>query len=362
MSEPADSANAASPPRRRRTRPTVGATTQRDVAQRANVDPSVVSRIVNNEPSLSVSDATRSRVLEVIEELKYRPNMMARGLATARTWTIGLLLPDIANPAYSSLVDGAREQAEAANYVVVIGSAKDGTAAESAFAHLLGRGRVDGLIFASATIDDAFIASLAAGPAPLVVVNRRVRGVPASVTVDDARASMDAVRHLMDLGHRHLGHVAGPTTVDTGVRRLEGFMEATRDLSDIVAHVRHTEGWDAGAGYRTTLELLRSEPTITGLYVVNVLAAVGALRAAAELGRQVPDDLSVVAYQDYPLAEYLSPPLTTIAMPFSEAGAAAVDLVIEQLEGQPARSVMIATPPRLVVRQSTAPPSSARVD
>jgi LacI family transcriptional regulator len=331
------------------------AATQRDVAELARVDPSVVSRVINNDPVLKISVATRKRVLASIERLNYLPNIMARGLATARTWTMGMLLPSIANPAYAELASGARARAEAAGYVMVIGTAQDGTAAEAAFAELLSRGRVDGLIVASATVDDSFIARLARGPAPLVVINRRVPGVKATVSVDEVRASQEAVRYLVSLGHRTITHVAGPAGISTALQRQNGFTSEIARTPGVVGYVKHCDAWDAAAGYRATRELLQERPEVTGIYVVNLLAAVGALRAAKELGLRVPEDVSLLAYQDYSLAEYLDPPLTTIAMAFSEAGAAAVELLLESLAGKPARSIMITTPPRLIVRESTGP-------
>ena len=329
--------------------------TLRDVAELAHVDPSIVSRVTNRDPGLKISPETRKRVLAAVDHLRYQPNMMARGLATSKMWTLGILLPSIANPAYAEMASGARARCEAAGYVMVIGTAQDGAAPEMRFAELLSRGRVDGLIVASATVTDAFIRTLAQGPAPVVVINRRVPGLDATVAIDEARASRDAVRYLASLGHVEIAHIAGPAGVSTALERMNGFTREIANLGGLVGHVEHCEAWDSASGYRATLELLRKAPPVTALYVVNLLAAAGALRAAREMGRRVPDDLSVLAYQDYSLAEFLDPPLSTLAVPYAEAGSVAVDLLLERMSGQPPRSVTLETAPRLIIRASTGP-------
>jgi DNA-binding LacI/PurR family transcriptional regulator len=331
------------------------APTLRDVAELARVDPSVVSRVINRDPALKISAETRDRILVAADRLRYQPNMMARGLAMSKTWTLGMLLPSIANPAYAEMASGARSRCETAGYVMVIGTAQDGAAPEMRFAELLSRGRVDGLIVASATVSDEFIGRLAQGPAPVVVINRHVPGLAATVAIDEARASRDAVRYLASLGHREVAHIAGPAGVSTALERLNGFRREVAQTDGMTGYVQHCEAWDAASGYRATLELLRREPRVTALYVVNLLAAVGALRASREVGRAVPEDLSVLAYQDYSLAEFTDPPLSTLAVPYAEAGSVAVDLVLERMSGQPARSVVIATAPDLIVRGSTGP-------
>jgi LacI family transcriptional regulator len=339
-------------------RATDRAATLRDVAVLARVDPSVVSRVINRDPALKISPETRARVLVAIDGLRYQPNMMARGLATSKTWTLGMLLPSIANPAYAEMASGARARCEAAGYVMVIGTAQDGAAPEMRFAELLSRGRVDGLIVASATVSDEFIRTLAQGRAPVAVINRRVAGLDATVAIDEARASREAVRYLASLGHTRIAHVAGPAGVSTALERLNGFLGEV-DALGLFGRVQHCDAWDAAAGYRATLELLRDEPDVTAIYVVNLLAAAGALRAAKEMARTVPRDLSVLAYQDYSLAEFLEPPLSTLAVPYAEAGSVAVDLLLERMAGGPARSVVLTTAPRLIVRASTAPPQMA---
>jgi LacI family transcriptional regulator len=330
--------------------------TLRDVAMLANVDPSVVSRVVNDDPRLSISPETRARVLAGVEKLGYRPNVMARGLRLAQTWTIGFILPDLANPVYGRIVEGAQARAQEAGYVLVLGSPLGGKTIDSSFVRLVGQRRFDGLLVASAMLDDAAIRALADGPAPLVVVNRRVQGVPSSVVVDDAAGGRLATEHLLDLGHVHLAHVGGPINLDTSVRRRRGFETAVRSRRLRKPLVVAGKGYDAGAGYEATSHLLAEHPHVTGVFAANVMIAIGAIHAARERGLAVPRDLSVVALHDFPLAAYTEPPLTTVEMPLVELGAAAFEALMARIEGQAVRSTMLSEPPRLIVRSSTAAP------
>jgi len=324
------------------------------------VDPSVVSRVVNSDAALNITDQTRERILTALAELDYRPNLFARGLRMARTWTIGFLLPDLTNPAYGPLVEGARATAEAAGYVIVLGSAQDGTVAESSFARLLSRGRVDGLIIASATAHEDFFRDLATGPSPIVVVNRQVEGIDSCVVLQDAWGARLATEHLIGLGHQNIAHIAGPPAIDTTVRRLEGFRSVVAEHPGIEATVVHASAWDAAAGYRATEQLLAVAPATTAIYAVNVMIAIGVMRALHSSGRRIPEDVSIIGFHDYPLAAYLQPPLTTVSMPFREAGSAAVELLLDLLSGGPPSGRVIETPPHLVLRQSTATPPLAR--
>lgn len=329
--------------------------TLRDVAALAGVDPSVVSRVVNDDPRLSISPGTRERVLAGIEQLGYRPNVTARGLRLARTWTIGFLLPDLTNPVYGQIVEGAQARAREAGYVIVLGSALAGQAVDPSFVGLLAQGRFDGLLVASATLGDAEIRELAAGPAPIVVVNRRVEGVESSVIVDDNAGGRLATEHLLDLGHRRLAHITGPLNVDTAIRRREGFEAAVERRLIRGSVVVAGEAYDAAAGFQAATRLLVEHPDVTGIFAANVLVAIGAIRAAGEQGRPVPASLSVVALHDFPLAAYTEPPLTTVAMPLAELGAAAADLLLARIDGRPARMRTLTTAPRLIVRRSTGP-------
>jgi LacI family transcriptional regulator len=328
--------------------------TLREVAAVAGVDPSAVSRVVNNDPRLMVSDATRQRILSTVEELGYRPSLSARGLKSSKSWTIGFVLPNLANPMYEPIVRGIEMGADNRGYGIVLGSQIEGRSART-FAHLLQEGRVDGLLVASSTLQDDFIREIVErGPGPVIPVNRRVEGVVSSVIVDDEGASRKAVKYLLSLGHRTIGGIFGPSEFDTAVRRKKGFDEAIEQEGAQSVEVIRSD-WSAQEGYLGALQILEQRPEVTAIYASTLLMGIGTLRAAAEMNRPIPSSLSVICLHDSSLAEYLVPPLTTVRLPMEELGVLAVDLLIERADGGPQRAVVIEGDGQIIIRSSTGP-------
>lgn len=329
--------------------------TLRDVANWAGVHPSLVSRVVNDDPKALASAATRKRIMDAVRELGYRPHFAARGLRMSRSLTIGLLVPDLSNPIYPAIVHGVERGAQSQGYGVIVGSHPEGSQQET-FNMLLEQGRVDALIVASGLVNDKFIRHLAEiDTAPVVSVNRRVRGVRASVTVDDSAGALAAVNHLANLGHRRITGIFGPTSFDTARRRLAGYEVALADRG-LTPDVILRESWGMRAGYEGGLELLARKRRSTAVFAPTLSMGIGVLRAAFEIGAQVPTELSVIALHDSELAEYLAPPLTTVAMPVEEMGIRAAELAIGLLEGGRAQHVMLDQTPHIVERSTTAPP------
>lgn len=331
--------------------------TLKEVAAFVGVDPSAVSRAVNNDPGLSVSSETRERILAAVEKLGYRPNVGARGLRMSRSWTVGFILPSLSNPMYESITRGVESAAERHGYNVVIGSQIEGRSTV-AFTRLLQEGRVDGLLVASGSLEDQFIRKIAEdGPGPVITVNRRVQGVLSSVVVDDERASATAAKFLEGLGHKRIGGIFGPARIDTAIRRRRGFVTAANK-----ARLRVTcadwDSWSAQDGYLGTLQILESAPDVTAIYASTLLMGIGALRAAAEVGRNVPTDLSVLCLHDSHIAEFLNPPLTAIRLPTERLGAAAVEMLIERLNGESPRAVVIGGAGEIIQRGSTGRPGN----
>ena len=328
--------------------------TLRDVAALAGVDPSAVSRVVNNDRRLSVSEATRKRILATVEELGYRPNLGARGLRTSKTWTIGFVLPSLSNPMYEPIVRGVAMAADERGYGIVLGSQIEGRSAKT-FAGLLQEGRVDGLLVASGTLHDDFIREIVEhGPGPVIPVNRRVEGVLSSVVVDDEGASRKAVEYLHGLGHQVIGGIFGPSEIDTAVRRKNGFAGAI-GRAGLRSVAIDRPGWSAEDGYLGARQILSEHPAVTAIYASTLLMGIGALRASAEEGRPMPSSLSVICLHDSHLAEYLVPPLSAVRLPTEELGMAAVDLLIERFEGGPERAILIEGDGEIVERASTGP-------
>jgi LacI family transcriptional regulator len=325
-----------------------------DVAQSAGVSKSIASRVLNGDPTLLVRPETRERVIKAARELDYRPHAAARGLKRAETGALGLLVPPLTNPVYVRIIRAAFERALERDFVVLLVEDVDAAQAERSASRLFQAGRVDGLMVASARPGHPVIRSLSEHGMPHVFVNRGVAESGRNVVVDEARASAAALEHLSTLGHRRIGHVAGPHELDTARRRTAGFVEAA------AAHgldVEVAEGdFGESGGAAAARELLERRPDLTALYTSTLSQAVGVYHTAWELGLEVPADLSLVGYDDMPLAEYLRPPLTTVRTPLAELGAAAVDALLDQLLGGEPRDVVVETAPEVVVRASTAEP------
>jgi LacI family transcriptional regulator len=242
---------------------------------------------------------------------------------------------------YPSIVRGVEGGAQELGYGVIIGSHPEGSQQET-FNLLLEQSRVDALIVASGLVNDKFVRHLAEiDGAPVISVNRRVRGVRASVTVDDAAGARTAVDHLADLGHTCIGGVFGPTSID---HRSLTSLESVRD------------SWGMRSGYEGGLDLLSQRRRPSAIFAPSLSMGIGVLRAALEVRASVPRELSVIALHDSELAEYLAPPLTTVAMPTEEMGRRASELAVGLIEGGRPQHVMLDHPPMLVRRSTTAEP------
>jgi LacI family transcriptional regulator len=327
-----------------------------DVAQLAGVDKAVVSRVVNADPLLAIRPETRARVEAAIKELDYRPNVAARTLRTARTGTIGLFIPDFANPVYAEIITGAESAALAHGQLLVTASSSVTRHRAQTYLDLLGQGRVDGLLLAGDPVSPREKEALDAFGLPYLFLNRRDPGVDRYVVLDDVRAAAMAVTRLLDLGHTRIAHIAGPASADTAARRLAGYEQALRSRglpveTDLVVTADYTPQGGADAVRR----LLATGVRPSAVFVANVASAIGVLRALQDAGLAVPRDVSVVAVHDLPLAAHLAPPLTTVRMPLRELGARAIELL---LSADPSAAIteVVASPIELVERESTAPP------
>jgi DNA-binding LacI/PurR family transcriptional regulator len=330
-----------------------------DVAAGAGVTKSTASRVLNGDATLSIRAETRQRIAQVARDLGYQPHAGARALALHQTRALALLIPDLTNLTYARIIRGAFQRAKARGYVLLIAEDDGDLTTDESFADLVRAQRVDGLIVASARPGDPISTLLSDHQVPHVFVNRAIPGSGRNVTMDNAAASRIAVEHLVELGHRRVGHVAGHASIVPARERETEFRRACGDSGLAEYPVRRSE-FSAKGGYRATKQLLREHPDLTALYVSTFTQAIGTLKAARDSGRQVPDQLSVVTYDDLAQADYVDPPLTTVAMPLVELGAASVDALVDQLAGKPPSDVVVPTGPALIRRASTAPaPPSA---
>jgi LacI family transcriptional regulator len=333
--------------------------TIRDVARLAEVHPGTVSRALNEQTRSLVNEETAARVLRAANELGYRPNPIARGLKTNRSYTIGVVIPDLLNPIFPPIVRGIEDQLADAGYTPLIVNTDNDPERERSHMEAMRARQVDGLIAATARLDVELLRETAAGGTPLVLVNRSLEdgSVPA-VTVDDRQGIALAVEHVAKLGHRQIGHVAGPQNVSTGHRRYLGFREAMEDVGLPVTpeHVSFAEAFTESEGARACRQVLAHEPAVTAIVAANDRLAIGCYDALEAHGLSCPDDVSIVGFNDMPFIDRLRPPLTSVRIPQREIGSVAAELLIEQLTdgGGPVREILLE--PTLIVRASTAPP------
>ena len=338
----------------RRARPSAMA----DVAARAGVSHQTVSRVINGHPY--VAAATRERVEQAIAELGYRPNSAARALVTGSTRTIGLIISNIDQYGPAQTMRGLERAAREAGYSVSIAVLEEATAAAMQEAvERLAAQSVDAIV-ALATYADGFAAvRVVRTTVPVVTVQAQPEAGRSAVWVDQAAAARLATRHLLDLGHRTVLHVAGPEpSLDAG-RRVDGWRDELR-AAGLTAHEPLRGDWTPASGHEAGLriaELVRAgagDP-VTAVFVGNDQMALGLLKALHEAGISVPDDVSVVGFDDIPEAAYLVPALTTVRQDFAAIGRRGVELALAASSGpQLGREVAAA----LVRRASTAPPRS----
>lgn len=346
--------------RRRQGRPRI--TSLKDVARLAEVDPSTASRVLRSDPAQHVRPETRQRILAAARRLDYRPNALARSLRTRRTGTIGLVIPSLDNVGFAEVTHGIqRAAAEAGLLLLVVESealpSDSSGRSDLVYRRLVGDGLVDGLIVAFATLQDHHLARLADRGIPLVLVNRRSSGISGSVVVDDLTGSRAAVEHLTRLGHTRIGYLGLAADTDTAQRRRAGYLEGLAVAADgPLPAIEESAPPTVDGGHEAIGRLLDgSDDPPTAIFVASLMSALGVRAGLVERGLHIPDDVSVIAFNDHPIAEHLAPPLTTVHMPNLEMGEEAVHMLVAAIDGLPVEDVMIDLPPRVIVRASTAP-------
>jgi len=337
-------------------------TTLKAVAAHAEVSLATAARVLRADPTLSVRPATRERVLDAARDLGYRPNRLASGLRTRRTGTIAIVLPDPQNVAWSDTLRGVERAAAEREYVVVVADAHGPTLDAQQLSRFVLEGRMDGLLVAFATIEDELVAQIVGRGLPLIPINSRSANVDASVTMDDAVGSRLAVDHLVALGHRRIGFLAGRADTEVGRRREAGYRAAMADHGLAI-----DPSWTLPGDYteRTARDVGRmmlagpAERRPSALFTVNLPSALGFRAAVREAGRRIPEDVSLVTMDDHPFLEHTDPPITAVQLPMAEMGELGVRMLLDVVEGRPMGHVVTSTPPLLVVRRSTAAPPSA---
>ena len=326
--------------------------TMADVARESGVSLMTVSRVINGKAD--VSDDTRQRVLEVIDRLDYRPSGIARSLATRRTGTIGLVVPDIANPFFSDVARGVASEAYREDYNVFLCSSDEDYQRELDLLHSLEEKRVDGLILCSSRLASELLAATLARFPTAVLVNRRVRDPRiGAVLADDETGARLLTEHLVRGGRRSIGFLSGPPISHSGLARMRGYQSVVA-AAGLACDGELVRGCApvVGGGLDATLALLAAHPPVDALFCYNDLVAVGALQACARLGRRVPEDVAVTGFDDVPLAALVTPALTTCRVPRYELGVQATRWLLTQIDGRPSDGGEAIVPVEMVVRAS----------
>jgi LacI family transcriptional regulator len=334
----------------------VVAVTLSDVAQAAGVHPATASRALNPATRGRVSAATARRVLAAADRLAYQPNSLARGLRTRRSYTVGIMLPDLTNPLFPPIVRGVDEVLGPAGYSALVTTTDNDDIREERLFTALRARQADGFIVATAQRAHPLLARLAEAEVPMVLVNRTTdeRRIPA-VIADEAAGVRAAVAHLVALGHRRIAHLAGPQDLSTGHGRYRAFLDAISDAGLEPGPVAFAETFTEAAGRIAARDLLAAATRPTAVVAGNDLLAIGLLDKLEEDGLGCPGDVSLVGFNDIPMLSRMSPPLTTVQIPQREIGGEAARLLLE-LIGEPAPPKLLLLPTHLVERASTAPP------
>ncbi|MDR1070857.1 MAG: LacI family transcriptional regulator [Gracilibacteraceae bacterium] len=316
-------------------------TTIKDVARLAGVSTTTVSRALNGNFTMMTA-ATRERVEEAIRQLRFVPNAMARGLHQRLTQTVGLLIQDITNPYYPLIVQGVENAARRSGYSLLFANVQRSQQRRSHYLEVMKEKRVDGLIIiGGGIVRDADEEMTVLADVPVVVVGNGGSGF-ASVQIDNQAAARMAVEHLIMNGHKNIALLTGTKNSITSWQRELGYEEAM-----LAAGLKAPKKWRLSGGFtyegaQPAMErLLKAAPEITAVFALNDLMAIGALNALRKSGRRVPEDISVLGFDDIPAAEYVSPSLTTVSIPFRPMGCQAMDMLTELITGQNKKKIKV---------------------
>lgn len=328
-----------------------------EIARLSGVSRSTVSRVINNHPR--VNPKTRERVYEVIKRLDYRPSAAARRLAGGHTNILGLVIPMgvprlFTDPFFSLLIQGVSKACSALDHSVMLWVAEPEYERRTN-RQVLQNKLIDGVIIASAILDDPLLEAMLEGTLPFVLVGRHPSAPQVNyVDVDNFNSTREIVTYLLHLGYRRIGTIAGPQNMIAGLDRLEGYRAALRQWGLPVDPVLAAEGdFTEEGGYKAAQRLILRQPQ--AIFCASDAMAIGALRALREASLHVPEDVAVASFDDLPASAHSEPPLTTVRQPIQRMGAAAVETLMDIIAhpDSPPRNVIL--PTELIIRASCCP-------
>lgn len=334
----------------------------KDVAARADVHPSTVSRVMNPETRSMVSERVAERVTRIAGEMGYTRSPLASGLRTGRSFTIGVIIPDLSNPMFPPIVRGIERTLEAEGYIAILADSDNSQKSERAIFDSMKSRRIDGLILATAHIEDPIVEDCIEEQLPVVLVNRTIDTHDVSEVINNDELGIQlAVAHLIELGHKQIAFLGGPQNTSTGRDRYRAF----RNLADNGQFELDPDlcasctAFTEAAGHTSMLGILDCNKPFSAVVAANDLLALGCYDALEERGVSCPGDVSVTGFNDMPFVDRFSPPLTSLHIPHDELGVRAANLLLAEIRDSDAPRTTIRLDPVLVVRGSTAAPGQA---
>lgn len=328
-------------------------TTIYDIAKATGVSIATVSKVINNVGRISQN--TRDKIMKAIEELQYQPSMVATALTGKLTYTVGLLIPDLSNPFFAEMARSVEDRGHELGFNLVMCSTDNDPDKVVQYIRLLKQKNVDGIILATGIKDEKVVKELISHKIPVALIARDMPALAiGTVLVEDFRGGYLATEHLVQLGHRKIAIIVEDLSITSSKERLRGYRYALeeRELPFDENRVLVSDFTIEG-GKALTKKLLDSADPPTAVFACNDLLAIGAIQAAREKGLKIPDNLSVVGFDNSILATIIDPPLTTVAQPIQDMGHKVMDLLYQEIQGDKHAKQRIVLLPELVVRKST---------
>ena len=326
--------------------------TIKDIAREAGVSVTTVSRVLNNKAD--VSDKTREKVLKIIDRLNYNPNSIARGLVMNKTYTIGLIVPDISNAFFAEIAKAIEDELREYGYSVIFCNTDNDKDREKESIDLLRSKQVDGLIGAFSHDSKDEVLALGKAGFPIVQIDRLVDDsqIP-FVIIDNILSGYEATEYLIKKGHRRIAHITGALDTNTGIRRAEGYRKALQEYGIEIDEELVMEGdFSQESGYLAMKEILERNKDLTAVFAGNDMMALGAYRAIYAAGLKIPEDISIIGHDDFTLASLVSPALTTMQQPIYKIGKVAASLLIDIIKGKKNKEGLIVVNTSLIERSS----------
>ena len=332
--------------------------TIQDVAKLAGVAPITVSRVINN--SGYTSEETRARVEAAITSLGYIPNTLARGLRSKRTHTLALVMTDITNPFFTMIARGVEDRASQSGYTVIYCNTDESEAKEEKYINILMQKQVDGILLVPACSNSASVKFLQSNHIPVVLIDRKIPDIQIDlVRADSEGGAYNLIKHLIELGHKKIATITGPREVSTSSDRVAGYQRAMLEANLEDHQSVYYGSYTQASGYDLTRQALSLTTRPTAIFGTNNFISIGVLKALRDAGLGVPEDVTVVGFDDLPDSMVVEPILTVASQPAYEMGSQATELLLKRISGElPEGSHEVILPTEMILRSSSAPPRS----